>query len=147
MITIERSRSGSLTQITVTVGAADLVESVCAALRTSSRFTSMPGLVQSVACNRREAEAIEQRLAILQRSLQARAAQTAPVQPAAAQRESTWAERVLYRDGSAVVPAATITTRDGEILRFTGFGRSFVCRDELADPQLRGQSVRYAYYA
>lgn len=139
MIDIQRGRSGSLTQITVTVASADLVEPVCAALRTSSRFTTMPGLVQSVACNRREAEAIEQRIAALQ---------TASVQPAAAKPEPARSQqRVLHLDRSPVQPAATITTRDGEILRFTGFGRSFICRDELADPQHQGQSVRYAYYA
>lgn len=139
---IEISRTGTLTRIVVTCDDPEQVESVCEALRTSSRFTSMPGLVQAVSCNRREAEMIEQRLDILQR-----ATRTAPVPPAPAQREVAWTQRVLHLDGSPVAPAATLTTRDGEVLRFTGFGRAFVCRDELADPQHQGRAVRYAYYA
>lgn len=66
---------------------------------------------------------------------------------AAAARPATWRARTVERFDTPV-PTPQTLVRNGETLRFTGYGRSWIYpEDGTGDPELEGQEVRYAYYA
>ncbi|NKC33462.1 hypothetical protein [Falsiroseomonas selenitidurans] len=151
MLEIQSGRAGTMTEITVTLSSPDLLDDVCAAMGACSAFTRRAGLVQFVRCNKREAETINRRLAALQSARRA-AAQAASAEnvvqfPVATPAARQWTRRVMHLEYSAVKPAATIAGPGGTSLRFTGWGKSFICTSELAEPEFQGQAVRYAYYA
>lgn len=156
MFQITRTRSGALTTVSVEVADAADLDDVCAAMTISSFTRRSDSLTQVVRCNRRELELVERRLAAL---LTARRQAPRPVtsgnnvvpfvaaEPRPAQPARSWTRRVMHLDYSPVPPAPAIAGDDGATLRFTGWGRSFICTSELAEPEFQGQAVRYAYYA
>lgn len=149
MFEITTARSGSLTEITVTASE-DVIDRVCEAMSISS-FTRRSGeLTQRVRANRREADLIQRRLSALASALR-EAPPAAPVDnvvpmPVAAPAQRRWVRRVMHLETSPVRPTQLIS-HGGATLRFTGWGQSFICTDELAEPEFHGQAVRYAYYA
>lgn len=151
MIDVQSGRNGTMTEITVTVSSADLLDNVCAAMSACSAFTRRAGeLTQRVRCNKREADTINRRLAALVSAHRAAPAvvptgnvvSLADAKPDRRQ----WVRRVMHLEYSPVQPAQMIG-HGGATLRFTGWGQSFICTDELAEPEFHGQAVRYAYYA
>jgi len=149
MFEIKREKAGATTFLTVTVSDASVIEAVCAAMSIPT-FTRREGLTQVVRCNKREMEIVERRLAALRSAHQTARTVEVPLGSnvvAFSAPSTTWKRRVLHLEYSPVRPAETVLGEGGQVLRFTGWGRSFVCTNELAEPQFHGQAVRYAYYA
>lgn len=157
MIDIKRSKHGCVTRYDLTFSSQEVADRAHRAILAVKRnaSTPLPGrLTMMEICNKREAQAVEQQLAALQRALQPAPQQAQgnvvplrPAAPTAVQAGRSWVHRELHLATSPVPPAQTLTLRDGSTVQFTGWGRGFICRDELEEPRFHGQPVHYAYYA
>ncbi|HEY0205309.1 MAG TPA: hypothetical protein VGC15_14290, partial [Acetobacteraceae bacterium] len=143
---ISQEREGTLTRVSVICPDAATAQLALAVFRKgTSNFTSPlePTLTLTVRCNKREAQNIVAGLSALRGGAGATGASVAPV--------STWRHRIMLRAHEAAAPEHV--TRDGEVLKHTGYGKTFRISED--DPSVHGshllghegESARFAYYA
>lgn len=149
MLEISETRQGAMTWLTVK-SPPDMIDRVCEAMSSCQAFTRRDGLEQEVKCNKRELANVRRQFDALQsaRRVAPPFVPTDNVVPMGQpQTPKPVKQRVMHLEYSPVKPEPFITGPSGEILKFSGWGRSFISTSEMDSPEYQGQAVRYAYYS